>query len=38
MRLYSILTEKTIPTEPTHAIHEGKVEDEIVSHWAKAPK
>ena len=24
MRLYSILTEKTIPTEPTHAIHEGK--------------
>ena len=24
MRLYSLLTERTIPTEPIHAIHEGK--------------
>ena len=27
MRLYSILTEKTIPTEPIHAIHEGREHD-----------
>ena len=25
MRLYTILTEKTIPTEPSHAIQEGKI-------------
>jgi ParB family chromosome partitioning protein len=25
MRLYTILTEKAIPTEPSHAIHEGKI-------------
>ena len=36
MRLYTILTEKAIPTESSHAIHEGKIKQMNASaFWVK---